>query len=405
MKNILTYLGLIGIPLTLNTQVKAQSITSRNLVLNTVTSGDGLYIDNDEEGRYIYKGGSPNNYLKLNNSLYRIISIEVDGKMKIVKNDANGTVYNSSSANFDTKENRKSTNSEDYCNSDYGCNVWGSNTTTLDSNSNNVTQMPKGIGDKLYNLPDKEASLNTYLNTTWYNSLSDDIKKIIVDYIWNIGSVDYYYVKSDAPVSETLNEEATYKWKGKIALMNVTDYIKASTNPECNGFAAFRNYQAKESCHKNITSHNYLYSKISPWFLNPISNPYYSQDNLHLDSANSSLTGVIDFNVATSTLGVRPAFYISSETTLEGEGTKESPYTLYAPKDDEKDDEVDDKKANATDIIKDTIKDDKNSKTDNPQIVEVPATSAKASIIIASIGIIFISLAIIVSRKMIKINN
>ena len=102
MKNILTYLGLIGIPLTLNTQVKAQSITSRNLVLNTVTSGDGLYIDNDEEGRYIYKGGSPNNYLKLNNSLYRIISIEVDGKMKIVKNDANGTVYNSSSANFDT---------------------------------------------------------------------------------------------------------------------------------------------------------------------------------------------------------------------------------------------------------------------------------------------------------------
>ncbi len=39
-----------------------------------VSSGDGLYEDQYENGRYIYRGQSPNNYVEFNNELWRIIA-------------------------------------------------------------------------------------------------------------------------------------------------------------------------------------------------------------------------------------------------------------------------------------------------------------------------------------------
>ena len=51
-----------------------------------VTSGDGLYKD-EYEDRYFYKGANPNNYINFNNSLWRIISVENDGTIKIMKNE------------------------------------------------------------------------------------------------------------------------------------------------------------------------------------------------------------------------------------------------------------------------------------------------------------------------------
>ena len=45
---------------------------------NVVTSGDGLYEDEYEEGRYVYRGANPNNYIEFNNELWRIIAKETD---------------------------------------------------------------------------------------------------------------------------------------------------------------------------------------------------------------------------------------------------------------------------------------------------------------------------------------
>lgn len=47
-----------------------------------VDCGDGLYEDNYEEGRYVYKGTDPNNYIAFNNNTWRIISLESDGTLK-----------------------------------------------------------------------------------------------------------------------------------------------------------------------------------------------------------------------------------------------------------------------------------------------------------------------------------
>ena len=43
-----------------------------------VTTGDGLYKDEYEEGRYFYKGANVNNYITFNNEVWRIVSIEAD---------------------------------------------------------------------------------------------------------------------------------------------------------------------------------------------------------------------------------------------------------------------------------------------------------------------------------------
>ena len=48
---------------------------------------DGLYADEYESGRYIYKGVNPNNYITFNNETWRILSIDGGGRIKIVRDD------------------------------------------------------------------------------------------------------------------------------------------------------------------------------------------------------------------------------------------------------------------------------------------------------------------------------
>ena len=59
----------------------------------TTTSGDGIYRDLYESGRYIYKGKNPNNYITFNDEFagWRIISIECDGTIKIMRNNSIGS--------------------------------------------------------------------------------------------------------------------------------------------------------------------------------------------------------------------------------------------------------------------------------------------------------------------------
>ena len=52
------------------------------------TTGDGLYADTYEEGRYIYKGANPNNYITFSGETWRIISVESDNTIKIMRNNA-----------------------------------------------------------------------------------------------------------------------------------------------------------------------------------------------------------------------------------------------------------------------------------------------------------------------------
>ncbi len=355
--------------------VKAMEKTADILKKNVVTTGDGLYVDSTIDGRYIYRGGNPNNYIKLGDDLYRIISLEKDGTIKVIKQDSIGDMA------WDEAEGRYSTNSEDFCTcsyGSYGCTSWGSNTTTLDKNGNNVDKMPRELNGTLKKLPEKEATLNTYLNNDFYNSLSDDVKSLIAEKTWNVGPTAW----NQTNLSESIKEESVYKWKGKIALMNATDYVKASTNSECMSVSDYEEKYlgGKESCYNNSSAHNYLYSNNALWTISPLSTVFNAIFVYSVDEVGKLYT---DYSV-NGGLGVRPTFYLSFETTLNGEGTETNPYKVLKYVEEPKDEENNNK---------DEVK------VDNGQIVEVPSTSAFGSIIIAGLGIACVTGSALIMRR------
>ncbi len=281
---------------------------------NVVTSGDGLYADSTEIGRYVYRGANPNNYITLGTDTYRIIAIESDNTLKVIKNGSIGDRA------FDTSNARYSTTSTDYCSSTDGCKVWGSKTTTLDTNGKNVTQMPREVNGTLYNLPDSEATLNTYLNNDWYNSLSSNVQNIVVSHMFNVGVTK----DDETNLSNTITQEQTYKWKGKVGLMNPSDYVKASTNSACTSVSTYR---SNSSCYNNSATHNWIYAgpvgKSDSWTIAPISNSYAN------DVFGVNIDGdLYDYYGAYVVSGAAPVLYLSSDISLGGDGTLNSPYTV-----------------------------------------------------------------------------
>ena len=64
-----------------------KTINPEKLKESVVDSGNGLYKDIYEEGKYTYKGANPNNYITFNNEIWRIISVSADNTVKIMRNE------------------------------------------------------------------------------------------------------------------------------------------------------------------------------------------------------------------------------------------------------------------------------------------------------------------------------
>ncbi len=304
-----------NITLKVKGNIKGKTISISDLIKNVVTEGDGLYADSTETDRYVYKGADPNNYITLGSDTYRIISVESDGTLKVIKNESIGSMA------FDTQGERYSTTSTDYCNSDHGCNVWGSKTTMLNSSGNNVTSMPREIGGAEYNLPDTEATLNTYLNNDWYSSLDDSVKSKIVTHMFNVGNVE---LTSGQTLATDISQEQAYKWKGKTGLMNISDYVKASTNSACT--SAYEYYETS-SCYDSSQTHNWIFASLGsscPWSITSYFN--YVDIVFYVFSDGDLRNNYI----AMDSRGVSPVFFLSSDITLKGEGTSSSPYVIVS---------------------------------------------------------------------------
>jgi len=268
------------------------------------TSGDGLYKDTYENDRYIYRGTNPDNYITFNNELWRIVSIEQDNTLKIRKNESIG------SHAYDKDNSRYQANT--YCGHDnnkiHGCNVWGSKTTMMDSNGNKITELMPLSGTTKLTLPDKEASLNTYLNEEYYNNLSEEDKSKIITHRWNVGQV---LLTTYQTLSTDITQEKQNTWDGKVALINASDYIKSSTNNECKGvyFSRTSSLPCKDS-----------YLASSNW---TITNGY-NQHSVWNIVASSSL----GHSFADSETDIYPAVYLNKDILLTGKGTQTNPYNI-----------------------------------------------------------------------------
>ena len=230
-----------------------------------VTSGDGLYEDEYEDGRYFYKGANPNNYVTFNNEKagWRIISINSDGTIKIMKDDSIGDIE------WDT------------------------------SNSNN------------WNRP---ASLNTYLNGDYYNSLTSTAQGQIVEGTYYAGGV----TDDNNDMQDQISDEKAVTSKVKVALPTLSEYLRANSNKERCGTLSLiiRNYS---TC-KNS---DWMFNNDLWWTLSPNSRRSYGVFGVNSDGR------VLSGDAYYANFAVRPAITLSSEVQITGGiGTESDPYIL-----------------------------------------------------------------------------
>ena len=234
-----------------------------------VDESDGLYEDEYEDGRYFYKGGNPNNYITFNNEQagWRIISIEPDGTIKIMRTDS---IENQA---WDTSGS-------------YGSNNWA-----------------------------RPAYLNTYLNETYYNGLNATAKSQIVAKDWSIGGVTWDNNNLNTQIK---NENAT-KWNGKVALVTVSEYLRSNSNKNSCGSLSLNNAN-----YSSCVNTGWMYTTAVSWWwtLSPRSG---TSDYVFYVTNYGTVS---ESRADTPLVAVRPAVYLSSEVTLTGSGTQSDPYEI-----------------------------------------------------------------------------
>ena len=276
--------------------------------------GEGLKIDNTEDENIRYYGSNPNNYVKFNNELWRIIGVFGDN-VKLIRKDSLGDL------SWDS--------SESSVNGGWGVNEWS------------------------------QADLKNYLNTMYYggttvtcygrynngtktcptNTLDETSKSLIDNHIWNTGAIEYN-TRTDTLAfysAERGNETGkictggqwcndtvtrTTEWTGYIGLPYVTDWAYASSESVCE-----TNMQKKDSSNLLVCkNNNWMQRNTWAWYLSPSADGSYANYAWAVSG-----DGYASNYSAANSLVVVPSIYLKSNILIEsGNGTSSNPYILKA---------------------------------------------------------------------------
>ena len=171
-----------------------------------VETGNGLYKVDDE---YIFKGDNVKNYIKLNDVLYRIVSINSDGSVRLMENKKNS-------------ENTMTTWDDRY-NTDKQYNAGINNYSANGLNSR--------IKDKIHSI---------YEGSTY----TDDVKAYFINKESCIGKRSINELENTG-IYECAVKSESYP----ISILALYEYSRASLDPNCTGFV-------NSSC----TNYNYFAS-------------------------------------------------------------------------------------------------------------------------------------------------
>ena len=231
-------------------------------------------LEKDEyECRYFFTGANPNNYVTFNGDVaaWRIISVECDGRIKIMR--------------IVSIEERK----------------WSS------TNSNSWS---------------RPSTLNAYLNGSYYNSLNSTAKNQIAVSDFSIGAVKHV---NNYDLSTQVSNENASKWKGNIALPTVSEYIRTNSNKSSCGTLSLNN-DNYSSCESSGWMDNWMGIYESWWTLTPPSDVYSGAALIsYIDRY-----GEIDVAGTSQYLySALPTLYLSSEVQIKGgTGTQDDPYVI-----------------------------------------------------------------------------
>ncbi len=266
----------------------------------------GIYADSYEADRYVYRGADVNNYITFNNQTWRIIAIESDETLKIMKDSSIGDMQ------FDPVGNRNT----EYCSLgfalSYGCNAWAAISEFTSANGSYSGEV------------EEDSYLNDYLNNTYYYNLSSDARSLIVNYTYNIGGVSY---SSTLTMDDQLIAEKKYQWEGKVALINLSDYIRSNSNDSdyCN--TLYGSYSNDLFTYYTCRDTTWMYTSLggsSYWWT---ITPEGSHTNLVWGVSSFGYVGGYGYYASNSD-GVRPVIHLASGLKLSGSGTFNDPYVI-----------------------------------------------------------------------------
>ena len=214
---------------------------------------------------------------------------------------------------YDTSSNGRY-NSSQYCNdSSYGCNIYGSTSSLYNSSGSAIRTLARQVNGTKYQLPSKESEISTYLNGTYYNSLNATARSMIKsDAVYKAGVLKN---QSGQTASTDISQVSAAKWKGKVALIDATEYIRASTYSSCTNMYLIDS--------GNCASNNWMNISDTYWTMSPYSDSY--SRNVWYVYSNGRPGG----NLAYGTYGVRPVVTLSPEVKITGgNGSESNAYTL-----------------------------------------------------------------------------
>ena len=295
-------------------------------------TSNGLKKDNTEDENIRYYGSNPNNYVRFNNELWRIIGV-FGNNVKLVRSEKLGNL------SWDS--------SESSVNSGWGVNEWSQS----DLKNYLNTMYYGGTSVTCYNGENNQT-------TTCPTNTIDETSKSLIDYhTWNTGAIDLTdttivnqetFALNTVPFynAERGNEtgkicssgdycndtvERTTTWTGYVGLPYVTDWAYASSESDCEtnmnaGDIDFDNGIFNLTCKKNNWMHHGTTTDIedATWFVSPLARPDRAFYVWFVRG--DGLTGN-DF--AVSPLSAFPTIYLKSNILIEsGKGTSSNPYIL-----------------------------------------------------------------------------
>ena len=287
-----------------------------NLYEDSITrTSNGLKKDNTPDQNIRYYGSDPNNYVRFNNELWRIIGVFNDN-VKLIRKDSLGWL------SWDS--------SEESINEGWGVNEWS--TSALKNYLN--TMYYGGTSVTCYNAKNKQTT------TCPTNKLNTESKTLIDYYTWKTGAIEMskrtntpaFYKSERGNVTGKIcnggsacndTVERTTEWPGYIGLPYATDYAYASGESIC-----------ETNMVKQDSSNTYI-CKNNNWMFKP--NTWYW--TLSLDAYPSASRGVwlvySDGHVgninAAYGAAIFPAIYLKTDILIKsGTGTSSEPYILKA---------------------------------------------------------------------------
>ena len=248
---------------------------------------------NESITEYRYRGANPKNYVTFNGETWRILGVfpvddgngNIENRIKLIRNESIGNFYWNSCTD---------------ANSDYVCD-------TTNKAMNDWTG----------------ATLNTYLNETYLNSLNSTTKNLISNAKYYLGGYTPDIQKNVMYQYERKISGNTYyygtnpnSWTGKIALMYASDYGYAASD-ECT--ETLINYE-NSTCKAN----NWLYNiKVNECMLPQLIS---GKGNVFDIRSDGYVSGGF---VGSHKYAVRPTLYLTSSAKITGgSGTSTDPYTL-----------------------------------------------------------------------------